>query len=274
MRNCMKYTIGFIGGGQMAEALLKGMLAAKLYSPEDIYLVEPNSLRRQHMESKYGLQLCENHQDFWDICNIAILAVKPQIMGKVIEAAKPYVTNDHIIISIAAGLPISFYEKMLGSNGHKIIRVMPNTPALILEGTSAISCNGNVSDTELERAECIFNAVGISVLLDETYLDAATGLSGSGPAYVFTFIEALIDAGIKVGLTRYTAETMAVQTVLGAAKLMQKEKKHPAVLRSMVTSPGGTSIAAHHFLEKKGFSGILMDAVEIAVNRSKELGNQ
>ena len=149
---------------------------------------------------------------------------------------------------------------------------MPNTPALVLEGTSAICCNDNVSDKELQIAENIFNAVGISVLLDEVYLDAATGLSGSGPAYVFSFIEALIDAGIKVGLTRYTAETMAVQTVLGAAKLMQQEKTHPAVLRSMVTSPGGTSIAAHHFLEKKGFNGIIMDAVEIAVNRSKELG--
>lgn len=267
-----KDKIGFIGGGQMAEALIKGMMAAKLYTPPDIYLIEPNSIRREHMESKYGLQCLDSHEKFCDLCDIILLAVKPQVMGHVIEAAKPYVTNAHIIISIAAGLPIKFYETSLGSNGYKIIRVMPNTPALVLEGTSAISCNDNVTEEELAIAECIFNAVGISVLLDETYLDAATGLSGSGPAYVFSFIEALIDAGIKVGLTRHIAETMAVQTVLGSARLMQKEKKHPAVLRSMVTSPGGTSIAAHHFLEKKGFGGIVMDAVEIAVNRSKELG--
>ena len=270
----MKNKIGFIGGGQMAEALIKGMLAAELYKNEDMYLVEPNSIRREHMESRYCLHCSDSHEHFWDKCDIVLIAVKPQVMAVVLEAARPFVTNNHIIITIAAGLPILFYEKALGSNGFKIIRVMPNTPALILEGTSAICCNSNVTDTELEIAESIFNAVGISVLLDETYLDAATGLSGSGPAYVFSFIEALIDAGIKVGLTRYTAETMAVQTVLGAAKLMQKEKKHPAVLRSMVTSPGGTSIAAHHFLEKKGFGGIVMDAVEIAVNRSKELGKQ
>jgi pyrroline-5-carboxylate reductase len=268
----MKEKIGFIGGGQMAEALIKGMLAAKLYAPQDIYLIEPNTVRREHMESKYGLQCSESHEKLWHTCGIVLLAVKPQVMAGVMDSAKPYVTSDHIIISIAAGLPIKFYENSLGGNGYKIIRVMPNTPALVLEGTSAISCNDNVTDQELAIAECIFNAVGISVLLDETYLDAATGLSGSGPAYVFSFIEALIDAGIKVGLTRSTAETMAVQTVLGSAKLMQIEKKHPAVLRSMVTSPGGTSIAAHHFLEKMGFGGIVMDAVEIAVNRSKELG--
>lgn len=270
----MKKQIGFIGGGQMAEALIKGMLAAKLYSADDIHLIEPNEVRRELMESRYGLQCVESHQDLWERCHIVLIAVKPQVMGKVLSAAKPFVTGGHIIISIAAGIPISFYENSLGSNGYKVIRVMPNTPALVLEGTSAICCNENVTDKELHIAENIFNAVGISVLLDEIYLDAATGLSGSGPAYVFSFIEALIDAGIKVGLTRYSAETMAVQTVLGAAKLMQKEKKHPAVLRSMVTSPGGTSIAAHHFLEKKGFNGIIMDAVEIAVNRSMELGKQ
>lgn len=266
--------IGFIGGGQMAEALIKGMIAAKLYTSDDIYLIEPNSVRREHMEQKYNVHCFDSAELFWQSCEIVLLAVKPQVMSAVLESAKPHVTNHHIVISIAAGIPIRFYEESLGSNGFKIIRVMPNTPALVLEGTSAISCNKNVSDKELRMAENIFNAVGISVILDETYLDAATGLSGSGPAYVFTFIEALIDAGIKVGLTRYTAETMAVQTVLGAAKLMQREKKHPAVLRSMVTSPGGTSIAAHHFLEKKGFGGILMDAVEIATNRSKDLGKQ
>lgn len=258
----------------MAEALIKGMLSAKLYSAEDIFLIEPNSVRQELMESKYQLQCTDDHKKFWELCDIVILAVKPQIMSKVLASAQPHVTAAKIIITIAAGIPISFYESSLGSNGFKIIRVMPNTPALVLEGTSAICCNENVTDKELKIAENIFNAVGISVLLDEVYLDAATGLSGSGPAYVFSFIEALIDAGIKVGLTRYTAETMAVQTVLGAAKLMLKEKKHPAVLRSMVTSPGGTSIAAHHFLEKKGFNGIIMDAVEIAVNKSKDLGKQ
>ncbi len=270
----MKNQLGFIGGGQMAEALLKGILAAKLYSPDNIFLIEPNSARREHMELKYSIKCFDSEEEFWESCQVVILAVKPQVMNTVLDSAKSFVTNNHIIITIAAGLPIKSYESHLGSNGFKIIRVMPNTPALVLEGASAISCNANVTEAELKIAESIFNAVGISVFLDEGYLDAVTGLSGSGPAYVFTFIEALVDAGIKVGLTRYTAETLAVQTVLGSARLMQQEKKHPAVLRSMVTSPGGTSIAAHHFLVKKGFGGILMDAVEIATNRSKELGNQ
>ncbi len=270
----MKDNIGFIGGGQMAEALVKGMLAAKLYSAEDIFLIEPNIARQELMANKYSIKCFDSVEEFWRSCQVVIIAVKPQVMSAVLDSAKPFVTNNHIIITIAAGIPIKSYESHLGSNGYKIIRVMPNTPALVLEGASAISCNDNVTDVELKIAESIFNAVGISVFLDETYLDAVTGLSGSGPAYVFTFIEALVDAGIKIGLTRYTAETLAVQTVLGSAKLMQQEKKHPAVLRSMVTSPGGTSIAAHHFLEKKGFGGILMDAVEIAANRSKELGNQ
>jgi pyrroline-5-carboxylate reductase len=270
----MKEKIGFIGGGQIAEALLKGMLAAKLYSHDTISLIEPNPARREYMELNYGISCFDSTEEFWDTCQVVILAVKPQVMSLVLDNAKPFVKDNHIIITIAAGLPIKFYESHLGSSGLKIIRVMPNTPALVLEAASAISANDNVTDAELKIAESIFNAVGISVFLDEIYLDAVTGLSGSGPAYVFTFIEALIDAGIKVGLTRYTAETLAVQTVLGSAKLMQQEKKHPAVLRSMVTSPGGTSIAAHHFLVKKGFGGILMDAVEIAVNRSKELGNQ
>ncbi len=270
----MKQSVGFIGGGQMAEALIKGLLAAKLYNADDIYLIEPNNVRKEHMVSKYDIRCFNSHEKLWKTCSIIILAVKPQVMNAVLEAVKPFVTKEHLVITIAAGIPIKTYETNLGSNGYKIIRVMPNTPALVLEGTSAIACNGNVTDHELQLAENIFNAVGISVLLDEVYLDAATGLSGSGPAYVFSFIEALIDAGIKVGLTRYTAEVMSVQTVLGAAKLMQQEQKHPAVLRSMVTSPGGTSIAAHHFLEKKGFGGIVMDAVEIAVNKSKELGKQ
>ncbi|CAG0908355.1 unnamed protein product, partial [Cyprideis torosa] len=182
----------------MAEALLKGMLAAKLYSQESIYLLEPNPSRREYMQKQYALQCAPAHPEFWKSCDIVILAVKPQVMNKVIEEAKDSITKEHLIISIAAGLPISYFENRLESSQHKIIRVMPNTPALVLEGTSAIACNGMVSEKELAVAEKIFNAVGISVFLDEIYLDAATGLSGSGPAYVFTFIEALIDAGIKI----------------------------------------------------------------------------
>ena len=149
---------------------------------------------------------------------------------------------------------------------------MPNTPALVLEGASGISGNANVSQEEMQQAEAIFNKIGKAVALPESSIDAVTGLSGSGPAYVFTFAEALIDAGIEQGLPRPTAETLALQTLLGSVKLLIESKKHPAELRAMVTSPGGTTIAAQHVLERSGFKGIVMDAVAAAVNRSKELG--
>ena len=150
---------------------------------------------------------------------------------------------------------------------------MPNTPALVLEGASALSRNQNVTDEELRRAEEIFLAVGEVVILDEVHLDAVTGLSGSGPAYVFSFVEALIDAGVKSGLTRAISEKLALQTVSGSVKLLKESGEHPAALRGKVTSPGGTAITALHVLEKVGFHGIIMDIVESAVNRSKELGN-
>lgn len=149
---------------------------------------------------------------------------------------------------------------------------MPNTPALVLEGASGMSGNSNTSKDDLLHCEEILNKIGKAVILDESALDAVTGLSGSGPAYVFTFADAMIDAGIKAGLPRPTAETLVLQTILGSVKLLMETKKHPAELRAMVTSPGGTTIAAQHVLERSGFKGIVMDAVEAAVNRSKELG--
>jgi len=193
-------------------------------------------------------------------------------MKIVLAASKEMVTSEHLIISIAAGLPISFYEQEFERDDCKIIRVMPNTPALVLEGASGLSGNKNVQQEDLLRCEEIFNKIGKAVILEEQALDAVTGLSGSGPAYVFTFAEAMIDAGIKAGLPRPTAETLALQTILGSVKLLMESKKHPAELRAMVTSPGGTTIAAQHVLERSGFKGIIMDAVEAAVTRSKELG--
>ncbi|MCP4341049.1 MAG: pyrroline-5-carboxylate reductase, partial [Desulfobulbaceae bacterium] len=175
-------------------------------------------------------------------------------------------------ISIAAGLPIAFYKEIIGKTETKIIRVMPNTPALVLEGASALSRNSNVSNEELKAAEEIFLAVGEVVILDEVHLDAVTGLSGSGRAYVFSFVEALIDAGVKSGLTRVVSEKLALQTVLGSVKLLKESGEHPAALRGKVTSPGGTAITAIHVLEKVGFHGIIMDVVESAVIRSKQLG--
>lgn len=265
-------TIGFIGGGQMGEALIRGLILSGLYKKEDISVAEPNQERRDYMVSTYAINGYAESSSLWKGCGTIVLAVKPQIMAIVLAASKKFVTADHLIISIAAGLPISFYEQGLERQDCKIIRVMPNTPALVLEGASGLSGNANVSGEELLQAEEIFNKIGKAVTLPESSLDAVTGLSGSGPAYVFTFAEAMIDAGIEQGLPRPTAETLALQTLLGSVKLLMESSKHPAELRAMVTSPGGTTIAAQHVLERSGFKGIIMDAVAAAVDRSKELG--
>lgn len=268
----MSQKIGFIGGGQMAEALIKGIIASGLYKSEDILIAEPNDSRREHLESQYSVTTHYSNIPIFENCLIVILAVKPQTMALLIEDCRERVQSQHIIISIAAGLPISFYIDAIGKPDTKMIRVMPNTPALVLEGASALSRNLNVTDAELRAAEEVFLAVGEVVILDEIHLDAVTGLSGSGPAYVFSFVEALIDAGVKSGLTRAISAKLAMQTVSGSVKLLKESGEHPASLRGKVTSPGGTAITAVHVLEKVGFHGIVMDVVESAVNKSKELG--
>lgn len=269
----MKQKIGFIGGGQMAEALIRGIIASGLYRETDILVAEPNDFRRDHLEQTYSVKTYHSNLPVFENCRIIILAVKPQTMKALLEECRDRVQAQHIVISIAAGLPISFYLKMIGKSDTKIIRVMPNTPALVLEGASALSRNNNVSDDELRAAEEIFLAVGEVVILDEVHLDAVTGLSGSGPAYVFSFVEALIDAGVKSGLTRAVSTKLALQTVSGSIKLLRESGEHPASLRGKVTSPGGTAITAIHVLEKVGFHGIIMDVVESAVVRSKQLGD-
>jgi pyrroline-5-carboxylate reductase len=268
----MKQHIGFIGGGQMAEALIRGIIASGLYSKSNILVSEPNDFRREHLEETYQIKTFQNNHAIFEKSKLVILAVKPQTMKAVLENCRSVIDAHHILITVAAGLPISFYIKNIGKKDTKVIRVMPNTPALVLEGASALSRNENVSDKELRQAEEIFLAVGEVVILDEVHLDAVTGLSGSGPAYVFSFVEALVDAGVKMGLTRVISEKLALQTVSGSIKLLRDSGEHPAALRGKVTSPGGTAITALHVLEKVGFHGIIMDIVESAVIRSKELG--
>lgn len=256
----------------MGEALIKGIITSGLYQKENILVAEPNDFRRDHLETTYGIKIFHNNGPIFENCRIVMLCVKPQTMKFLLEDCRDRINQEHILISVAAGLPISFYVNTIGKNETKIIRVMPNTPALVLEGVSALSRNKNVTDQELRAAEEIFLAVGEVVILDESHLDAVTGLSGSGPAYVFSFVEALIDAGVKSGLTRAVSEKLALQTVSGSVKLLKDSGEHPAALRGKVTSPGGTAITALHVLEKVGFHGIIMDVVESAVKRSKELG--
>jgi pyrroline-5-carboxylate reductase len=264
--------IGFIGGGKMAEALIKGLLQSNIADSDHIIAVEPVEERRNFLKQEYHISVSSEAKDVVD-CTIIILAVKPQIMSMVLTDLNGVINESHLVISIAAGIPLSFMESKL-PKGSRVIRVMPNTPALILEGVSALSGGSSVSAEDLQTGVSIFSAVGKCITLEEKYLDAVTGLSGSGPAYVFTFIEALIDGGVKVGLNRADAELLAMQTVLGSVKLAMSSGDHPAALRAMVTSPGGTTIAGLHELEKASFKAALMNCVEAATERSLELGKQ
>ncbi len=263
--------IGFIGGGQMAEALIKGIIQADLAPAERIYVVEPLAERGDYLRDKYGVKVSDRSDDAIK-AEIIILAVKPQVMGTVLAGISDKIDKGHLFISIAAGITLAFLEQELAGTESRVIRVMPNTPALVLAGAAALSPGKKATEADLKIAKGIFDAIGQSVVMAESYLDAVTGLSGSGPAYVFSFIEALIDAGLKVGLPRSAAETLVLQTVYGSVKLAMAKRTHPAALRAMVTSPGGTTIAGLHELEKAGFQGIIMDAVEAATNRSRELG--
>ncbi len=259
----------------MAEAMIKGIINAKLTSAEKIGISELDKKRRKHLLNNYQTKVFNNNSDLCDFADIVILAVKPQIMSTVLADCSGKLTENHLIISVAAGLPISYFEESLPLvNKPKIVRAMPNTPALVGESATAISVNPHVVDGDLEITKQLFNSIGTTTILEESLFDAVTGLCGSGPAYVFSFIEGLIDAGLAQGVARPVAEQLVVQTVLGSAKLLQETQEHPAIERARVTSPGGTSITGIQVLKKEGFQGIIMEAVAAAVKRAKELGER
>lgn len=265
----MAKTIAFVGGGQMAEALISGLLQAGTCIAEQISVLEPNPERRSYLETAYRVTTADSAPTILRRQQTIILAVKPQVMTTVLNEIRPCLDH-HLVITIAAGLPLGFYEAALGPS-QRLIRVMPNTPALVQEGASALCCNTQATSKDLEFARELFNAVGTTCVVEEGLMDAVTGLSGSGPAFVFSFIEALIDGGIKAGLSHHISRELAIQTVLGAARLAKESTEHPAVLRARVTSPAGTTINGQHVLENAGFRGIVMNAVEAAVKRSTEL---
>ena len=268
----MKNNIGFIGGGQMGEALIKGIIQSKSYLPENIHVADPSATRREFLSTTYNIKTYDSSINVIQNCATFLLAVKPQMMNMVLAQCKEAITCDHLIITIATGIPIATYVNTIGIEDLKVIRVMPNTPALIGESASALAASSSVTATEMSTTEALFNKIGCTVVIDESQLDAVTGLSGSGPAYVFSFVEALIDAGVAQGLSRPISEKLALQTVAGSVKLLQQNGEHPAVERAKVTSPGGTTITALQVLEKEGFQGIIMDAIAAATKKSKELG--
>jgi pyrroline-5-carboxylate reductase len=262
--------IGFIGTGNMAEALIRGLIRARVADPAQILGSEPRQERRDEMAQKYGIESVADNLTVARAASILVLSVKPQVMERILEEIGPHIQAHALVISIAAGIPLAVIEKHLPQA--RVIRTMPNTPALVGAGATAIAAGGHATDADLEAARRIFDSVGKTVVLEESQMDAVTGLSGSGPAYIFLIIEALSDAGVKVGLSRYNALALAAQTVLGSAQLLIETGEHPGRLKDMVTSPGGTAIAGLHTLEAGGLRTTLMNAVEAATNRSRELG--
>lgn len=263
--------VGFLGAGNMGEALIHGLLHGHLCRPEQIFCSDVRAERLKIIREKYGVRGTTHNSEVVKQSDLIVLAVKPQIMKQVIEEVAKYLDLKKLIISIAAGVPLDAIESCAGKE-LKLIRVMPNICVSVREGASAISAGRHAQKEDLMIAKTIFDSVGKSIFIDESLLDAVTGLSGSGPAYIFLIVDALADAGVKVGLSRDDALLLASQTVLGAAKMLIETGEHPGKLKDMVTSPGGTAIAGLHTLEQGGVRTTLINAVEVATQRSKALG--
>jgi pyrroline-5-carboxylate reductase len=263
--------VGLVGTGNMGEALIKGLLHGHVCKPEQISCSDTRPERLKAVREAYGVKGTSHNIEVVKHSEILILAVKPQIMKQVVSEVAKYLDLSKLIISIAAGVSLGAIESC-AKKELKLIRVMPNICVSVREGVSAIAGGKHIHKEDLMTAKTIFDSVGKSLFVEETLLDAVTGLSGSGPAYIFLIIDALADAGVKVGLSRNDALILASQTVLGAAKMLIETGEHPGKLKDLVTSPGGTAIAGLHTLEEGGLRTTLMNAVEVATQRSKALG--
>ncbi|MBP0015648.1 MAG: pyrroline-5-carboxylate reductase [Roseofilum sp. SBFL] len=260
--------LGIIGGGVMAEAILSRILAEKIYLGSQVLVSEPRSDRRQELVERYGVQVTDNNLEVTAVTEMVLLAIKPQVFDKI--ATELSGVKMPLLVSILAGVPISRLEAAFLDMG--VIRVMPNAPATVGAGMSAIASGSHTTPAQLEQAKTLLSAVGEVVEVPETLMDAVTGLSGSGPAFVALTIEALSDGGVAAGLPRAIATKLAVQTVLGTAQMLQETGLHPGELKDRVTSPGGTTIAGVRQLELGGLRSALMEAVLASYERSQDLG--
>lgn len=263
-------TIGFIGLGNMAKALMGGIISKGIFDPQDIIGSDPMEAAREGAAKKFGIQTRDNNSDVAREADVILLAVKPQFLKVAIADIMDDVDENKLIISIAAGKTLEWISKEFEKNV-KVVRVMPNTPALVGEGCSAVCPNSLCSEKDLNVALEIFRSCGTANVVTENLMDVVTGVSGSSPAYVFLFIEAMADAAVLGGMPRKQAYEFAAQAVLGSAKMVLETGKHPGELKDMVCSPAGTTIEAVKVMEEKGFRGIVMDAVQAATERSKEL---
>jgi pyrroline-5-carboxylate reductase len=267
-----QWRLVFLGGGQMAEAIARGVIAAGLLKPEQIAASEVRADRRDYLQSKVGIRAVATNREAVGLGDVILLAVKPQDTGVVLAEIGDLVRTDQVVVSIAAGVPLKKLEAPF-SKAVPVIRVMPNTPCLVGAGMAAIAKGTHATAEHEARVLGIFYATGKAVSVYEKDLDAVTGLSGSGPGYVAVIVEALIDGGVRAGLARDIATTLAVQTVLGSAQMLAQTGEHPARLKDMVTSPGGTTIAGVHALEQGGLRAAIIDAIVAATERSRELGS-
>jgi pyrroline-5-carboxylate reductase len=264
-------SIGFIGAGNMGEALIRGLIAASLFPAEKVFAYDVIPPRIEYLEKEFGIKGRGSIGELAESSSIIVLAVKPQVISEVLNTLSAHLANKQLVISIAAGVPLSTLESCL-PDGTPTVRVMPNTPALVQQGASALSRGKAVSAAQMEMSLALFRSVGKAVVVEERMMDAVTGLSGSGPAYVLLVIEAMIDAGVFMGLPRQTARELVVQTITGTSMMIEKTGKHPAELKDMITSPGGTTIHGIQVLESYSVRAAFMECVEAATQRSAELG--
>ena len=263
--------LGFIGAGNMAEAMIRGIIGNQVVQPDQIIASDVSAERKEHLSSAFDIRIAADNVSLVDQSSVIFLAVKPQAVPAVLKDISANAGAETLLISIAAGVPVKTLAAGL-PKGPRIVRTMPNTPATVMEGAMAIASDSPARPEDLETVETLFRPIGRTVRIEEKLIDAVTGLSGSGPAYVFMILEALADGGVKMGLPRDVAETLAAQTLMGSAKLFLETRTNPGQLKCMVTSPGGTTISGIHELEKGGLRASLMNAVEAATLRSMELG--
>jgi len=263
--------IALIGAGNMTEALVVGMLTAGVAHPDELYATDILPERRAHFQDRYKIKVSGDNVDAVRHGQIIILSVEPQVLDEAFRSVKSVLEGKHLIISVAAGYPISRIMAHLKAEA-RIVRAMPNTPSSVLAGVTALSFGPRLAEEDQQVARIIFESVGKVVVVEERLMDAVTGLSGSGPAYVYLMIEALADGGVKMGLSRQVAELLAAQTVLGTARMLLESGEHPGQLKDRVASPGGTTIAGIHKLEEGCLRATLIAAVEAATKRSQELG--
>lgn len=264
-------TIGILGAGNMGEALIAGLVKASIVEPKQIVASRRSQVALAYLRDQYGIRTTESNVDLVSQSDLVVLAVKPQVMAQVLDECAKAFRDDHVAISIAAGITTSFIEERIGKK-IPVVRVMPNTPALVGQAMSPY-CLGRYGDSaQALLASQIFSAVGVTVLVPEEWLDIITALSGTGPAYIFYLLEGLIEAGIEMGLPEHLSRALVRQTVFGAAKLVVETTRSPTQLRAQVTSPQGTTHAAITYLESKGFLKTFKEAVFRARDRAVELG--